>query len=255
MESVYRDRGASEMIPKIIHYCWFGRGEKSKLAEKCIASWKKYCPDYQIIEWNEDNFDIKAHDYAKSCYEQGKWAFLSDYVRLIVVEQQGGIYFDTDVELLRNPDDLLDHEAFYGFENNTNINTGQGFGAEAHHITLRAMVEQYMKLQRTEEGTYPCIICPQLNTQALVPLGLELNGQRQSVCGAEIYPVEYFNPYESATGQLNKTRNTVSVHWYSKSWMSKGMILRSVLTRPFHRVFGVKCFDRLKYLGREKRGN
>lgn len=234
------------MIPKTIHYCWFGREEKPKLAQKCIASWRKFCSNYQIIEWNEDNFDIQAHPYAKSCYEQKKWAFLSDYVRLVVVEQHGGVYFDTDVELLRSPDFLLAHEAFYGFENDTNIASGLGFGAEAHHPSIQSMVEQYMKLKPDVEGVYPCVVCPQLNTQALVPFGLELNGQRQNVGGAEIYPVEYFNPYESTTGRLNKTKNTVSVHWYSGSWMSKGTILRSKITKPLHRLFGDNCFAFLK---------
>lgn len=234
------------MIAKKIHYCWFGRGEKPKLAQKCIASWKKHCPDYEIVEWNEDNFDIQAHPYAKFCYEQKKWAFLSDYVRLVVVEQHGGIYFDTDVELLRSPDFLLEYEAFYGFENNTNIATGLGFGAEAHHPTIQAMLEQYRQLQPDEQGVYPIIGCPILNTQALLPLGLELNGQRQNVGGAEIYPAEYFNPYESTTGRLNKTKNTVSVHWYSGSWMSKGTILRSKITKPLHRLFGDNCFAFLK---------
>lgn len=234
------------MIPKIIHYCWFGRGEKPKLAQKCISSWKKHCPNYEIIEWNEDNFNIQAHPYAQFCYELKKWAFLSDYVRLVVVEQYGGIYFDTDVELLRTPDFLLEHEAFYGFENDTNIATGLGFGAEAHHPTIQSMVEQYRRLQSDAEGVYPCVVCPQLNTQALLPLGLKLNGQRQTVAGAEIYPVEYFNPYESTTGRLNKTKNTVSVHWYSGSWMSKGTILRSKITKPLHRLFGDDCFAFLK---------
>lgn len=234
------------MIPRTIHYCWFGRGEKPELAQKCIASWKKFCPDYEMIEWNEDNFDIQAHPYAKSCYELKKWAFLSDYVRLVVVEQQGGIYFDTDVELLRSPDFLLEHEAFYGFENDDNVNTGQGFGAEAHHPTIQSMVERYRKLQPDAEGIYPCVVCPQLNTKALIPFGLELNGQRQKVGGAEIYPAEYFNPYESTTGRLNKTKNTVSVHWYSGSWMSKGTILRSKITKPLHRLFGDNCFAFLK---------
>lgn len=234
------------MIPKRIHYCWFGRGEKPKLAQKCIASWKKHCPDYEMIEWNEDNFDIPAHPYAKFCYEQKKWAFLSDYIRLVVVEQHGGIYFDTDVELLKNPDFLLEHEAFYCFENNDHIATGLGFGSQAHHPTMQAMVEQYRQLQPDEQGVYPIIGCPILNTQALLPFGLQLNGQRQNVVGAEIYPAEYFNPYESTTGRLNKTKNTVSVHWYSGSWMSKGTILRSKITKPFHRVFGEKCFERFK---------
>lgn len=234
------------MIPKTIHYCWFGRGEKPKLAQKCIASWKKHCADYQIVEWNEDNFDFSAHPYAQFCYAQKKWAFLSDYIRLVVVEQHGGIYFDTDVEMLKSLDGLLHHGAFYGFENDSHVNTGQGFGSKAHHPTVQAMLGQYQQLQPDEQGVYPIIGCPILNTQALLPLGLELNGQRQTVAGAEIYPVEYFNPYESNTGRLNKTKNTVSVHWYSGSWMNKGTILRAKITKPLHRLFGDDCFAFLK---------
>ena len=101
------------MIPKKIHYCWFGRNPKPKLAEKCIASWRKYCPDYEIIEWNEDNFDINTNGYTRMCYEEKKYAFLSDYVRLLVVAEHGGVYFDTDVELLRPIDDLRENDAFF----------------------------------------------------------------------------------------------------------------------------------------------
>jgi len=133
------------MIPKKIHYCWFGRNPKPKLAEKCIASWKKYCPDYEIIEWNEDNFDINMNVYTRYCYENKKWAYLSDFARLYVVAENGGVYFDTDVELLKNPDELLKLEAFYGFETEKCINTGLGFGAEKNHPTVMAMVEEYEK--------------------------------------------------------------------------------------------------------------
>ena len=96
------------MIPRKIHYCWFGRGEKPRLAQKCIASWKKYCPDYEIIEWNEDNFDVNRNAYTQMCYKEKKYAFLTDYLRLLIVEEHGGIYFDTDVEAVRSFDELLD---------------------------------------------------------------------------------------------------------------------------------------------------
>lgn len=234
------------MIPKTIHYCWFGRGKKPELAERCIASWKKYCPDYEIIEWNEDNFDLGCNDYTRYCYENQKWAFLSDFVRLVVVAKYGGIYFDTDVELLKSPNDLLQYEAFYGFENSSNVNTGLGFGAEANHPTILSMKARYEELEPKADGSYPMIVCPALNTEALLPFGLVLNGQRQHIAGAEILPVDWFNPYDDPTGRLNKTRNTVSVHWYSKSWMSKGTILRSKLTKPLHRIFGVDAFKRFR---------
>ena len=112
------------MIPKKIHYCWFGRNEFPPKAQKCLASWKKYCPDYEIVEWNEDNFDVNQNAYTKMCYEQKKYAFLTDYIRLVVLEEHGGIYFDTDVEAVRSFDDLLDQPAFFGFEDNDHVNTG-----------------------------------------------------------------------------------------------------------------------------------
>ena len=238
------------MIPKKIHYCWFGRNPKPKLAEKCIASWRKYCPDYEIIEWNEDNFDVNGNGYTRYCYDNQKWAFLSDYVRLAVVAEHGGLYFDTDVELLRKPDELLEYEAFYGFEINSRVNTGQGFGARANHATILAMRAEYEKLHQDLNGDYPIVICTALNTEALLPFGLKLDGSRQNVAGAEIFPVVWFNPYDDPTGRLNVTKNTVSVHWYSKSWMSKKAILRSKLTKPFHRIFGNDCFVWLKRLVR-----
>ena len=231
------------MIPKTIHYCWFGRGEKPKLAEKCIASWKKYCPDYEIIEWNEDNFDVYMNGYTRMCYEQKKYAFLSDYVRLLVVAEHGGIYFDTDVELLKSVDPLLEHPAWFGFENLQFVATGLGFGAEAGNPVVRAMLAEYAPLLEGDQGV---IGCPTLNTRALVKHGLKLDGTYQALEHAVVYPVEYFNPYDDPTGRLNKTKNTYSVHWYAKSWLSKGAILRSTITKPFHRLFGTNCFDWLK---------
>lgn len=234
------------MISRKIHYCWFGGNELPDMARKCIDSWKKFCPDYEIIEWNEDNFDLDTTPYTRWCYDNKKWAFLSDFVRLSVVYQYGGLYFDTDVELVRTPDSLLCEEAFYGFQIDTLVNTGQGFGARAQHPTVKAMMEQYLALQPDAEGQYSVEACPELNTAALLPYGLVLNGQEQVVGGARILPAEYMNPLDDNTGRLNKTKNTISVHWYSKSWLSPSQRLRSKLTRPFHRLFGEDCFAWLK---------
>lgn len=238
--------GIFNMIPKKIHYCWFGQNEKPKLAQKCIASWRKYCPDYEIIEWNENNFDIQKYPYAKYCYEHKKYAFLSDFVRLLVVYQFGGIYFDTDVELVKAPDELLKYEAFYGFENDVNVATGLGFGAVSKHLTTERLCQLYLELSPDVNGDFQMVSCPALNTKALLPLGLILDGKRQNVHGAEILPIEYLNPYDDQTGCLKKTSNTISIHWYSKSWMKKSTILRSKITKPFHRIFGVNCFEWLK---------
>lgn len=233
------------MISKVIHYCWFGRGEKPKLTQKCIASWKKYCPSYEIVEWNEDNFDVYENEYTKYCYENNKWAFLSDYVRLKVIYENGGIYLDTDVEIVKPFDNLLEYDAFYGFENDNFVASGLGFGAVKNHCTVKAMLDEYSKLWNNDNQIV-LTGCPTLNTNALLKLGLKLNGERQSICGAEVFSKEFFNPYEDSTGKLIRTDNTYSIHWYAKSALDKKSIFISKLTKPFHRVFGNDCFDFLK---------
>ena len=157
------------MIPKIIHYCWFGGNPKPKLAEKCIASWKKHCPGWQIIEWNESNFDVNRNGYTKICMEQKKYAFLSDYVRLLVVAEQGGVYFDTDVELLRPMDGLLEQDAFFGFETPEFVASGLGFGSVAHGTVIEAMVREYDFLL---DGTQGVRGCPGMISGALEKVGL-----------------------------------------------------------------------------------
>ena len=224
------------MIPKTIHYCWFGRGEKPKLAKKCIESWKNICPDYEIIEWNEDNFDIDRYPYASYCHRTKKWAFLSDFVRLVVTYENGGIYFDTDVELIKRPDDLLNFEAFFGFENDDFVATGLGFGCEANNQAVGAMLREYFEMKPDENGEFQVVGCPKLNTKALLPLGLITNGERQSIEHAEIFPVDYFNPFDDTTGRLNKTDNTYSINRYGKSWMDKKKVIRSKLLRSVRRV-------------------
>lgn len=237
------------LIPKIIHYCWFGKGEKPKLAKKCIASWKKYCPDYEIIEWNENNFDVNLNGYTKWCYENKKYAFLSDYVRLLVVYENGGLYFDTDVELIRNPDFLLKNQAFFGFETdgtevsnpkNADINSGLAYGSVASGLALKNMLAEYESLL---DGKHGVVMCPQLNTQALEKIGLKRDGSYQEFSWGTVYPKDYFNPYESTTGRLNKTKNTVSIHWYMGSCLSKWQKFRSMISKPLHRVLGVDFFQ------------
>lgn len=231
------------MIPKKIHYCWFGRGPKPKLAEKCIASWRKFCPDYEIIEWNEDTFDVNMNGYTRMCYAQKKYAFLSDYVRLLLVAEHGGLYFDTDVELIRPIDPLLEYPAFYCFETNTYIASGLGFGSVAHGQTITAMLAEYDPFLAGTKGTQGC---PKLNTAALVKLGLKQDGSAQHVGDAQILPKDWLNPFEPATGRLYKTKNTISIHWYSATWIHPLRRLRSKLMRPLHRIFGVDAFMRFR---------
>lgn len=227
------------MIPKKIHYCWFGGGGIPEAAKKCIASWKRFCSDYEIIEWNESNFDLDYNGYTRYCYDNKKWAFLSDFVRLIVIAKYGGVYFDTDVEVVSNFDFLLENDAFYSFEDDENINTGQGFASIANHPIILSLKEEYEQLKPNIDGNYPIIKCPELNTEALLKHGLKLNGQLQKIEGALILPMDYMNPYDDPTGRLKKTENTISIHWYSKSWLDKKTILRSKLSKPIHRLFGL----------------
>ena len=227
------------MIPKKIHYCWFGKGEKSPKIQKCIDSWKKYCSDYELIEWNEENFDVNINPYTAWCYENKKYAFLSDYVRLLVVEANGGIYFDTDVEVVKSFDALLNNNAYFGFETESFVNTGLGFGAEAHNHVVKLMLKEYDILLDGKNGT---IGCPKLNTEALLKCGLMLNGENQSLDNCTVFSPEYFNPYDASTGRLKTTQNSYSIHWYSASWMSSKQKIRSLISKPIHRLFGVKLF-------------
>ena len=134
------------MIPKKIHYCWFGKNELPTKAKKCIASWKKYCPDYEIVEWNEDNYDVYQNAYTTYTYDNKKFAFLSDYARLQIILREGGIYFDVDVEVVRPLDELLRYPAFFGFETEEYVNTGVGFGAERGNKIVEGMLKEYNPL-------------------------------------------------------------------------------------------------------------
>lgn len=229
------------MIPKTIHYCWFGRGEKPKLAEKCIASWRKYCPDYEIIEWNEDNFDVSCNQYVREAYAAKKYAFVSDYARFKILYEQGGLYFDTDVELIRSIDDIVERGPFMGIE--TQNMTAPGLGLYKEIIDGYDQSSFY-----NEDGTLNLNTVVPRTSAVLRQHGLDDKGgdEIQFVAGVYIYPIEYFNPYDDATGRLNITENTRSIRWYSKSWLDKKTVLRSKLTKPFHRLFGTDCFSRLR---------
>ncbi len=207
------------MIPKKIHYCWFGHNPLPELAQKCIASWKKYCPDYEIIEWNEDNFDIHCCPYVEEAYEAKKWAFASDYVRLYVVYTYGGIYLDTDVELVKSLDCFLYNKCYLGIEFDSGyIATGLGFGAEKGNEAVALMLKAYEGLSFKENDS--SIICPILNTKPFYDYGFILGKDELLDIGiAKIFPSEYFCPINCSTGETTITDSTVSIHHYSGSWL------------------------------------
>lgn len=215
------------MIPKVIHYCWFGKSEKSELVIKCIESWKKYCPDFKIIEWNEETYDVTKNKYMYQAYQMKRWGFVTDYVRLDVVYRYGGIYLDTDVELVRSIDELLETEGFIGFEKTPGenlasvfVNTGQGFGAVAFHSAVKEMLDVYDRLIFMKEGEENLKTCPYYNTEALVKLGLKQVNTYQDIDGFRIYPTDYFCPINWKTQKCEMTQNTYSIHHFNASWLS-----------------------------------
>lgn len=212
------------MIPKIIHYCWFGGAPKPKLAKKCIKSWRRYCRDWKIIEWNENNFDIMSCPlYVQQAYEKKKWAFVTDYVRLKLIYEHGGVYFDTDVELLKKIDDFLDYSAFFGLEDEEHINTGLGFGAEKETPILDELMSDYDDIPFVlDDGTLDILPCPQRNLSVFKANGLIKSEQVQELHGGVmVFPKHVFCPKDYVTGEMKKTKDTVSIHWFSASWHSK----------------------------------
>lgn len=176
------------MIPKVIHYCWFGGNPKSEIIEMCMASWKKHCPDWEIVEWNETNFDVNSMPYTKEAYEAKKWAFVSDVVRLYAIYEHGGVYMDTDVELLQEIDDFCNHDAWYAFETNLNINTGMGFGASKHHDSVKKMLDVYCDRYFIKNGKMDLSPCPRGNTEALKDRypAFQRNGTPQEFDGVRV---------------------------------------------------------------------
>ena len=229
-------------IPKVIHYCWFGNGKMPKLAEKCIKSWMKYCPDYKIVCWNEDNFDINENRYAKEAYEAKKWAFVSDYVRLKVLYDEGGIYLDTDVEILKPLSDLIENGGYMGFEETGLVSTGLGFACEKGNEIVGLMLKDYDDIPfLLDDGSYDLTPCPERNTKLLKTLGMDIENKNQVFMGMRFLPEEYLCPMNYYTGKKKITQNTYSIHHYCASWTSK----TSKRTTFVKRIIGVKLYDKL----------
>ena len=206
-------------IPKIIHYCWFGGKPKPELAEKCIRSWKKFCPEYEIIEWNEGNFQIaSAPLYVRQAYEAGRWAFVTDYVRLRAMTEMGGIYMDTDVELVKPLDPYLQHEAFAGFEHPERIQTGL-LACRKDFLLFRDFLGYYDTASfYRPDGTQDITTNVEVLTRLCMERGLVPNDKYQVVDGFAIYPREIFCPVDYDTEKLHRTRKTVAIHWFASSW-------------------------------------
>lgn len=233
------------MIPRIIHYCWFGRGEMPQSAKDCIASWHACMPDWKYRLWNEDSFDVEAIPYTKEAYEKGKYAFVSDYVRLVALEREGGLYLDTDVEVFKAFDDLLDCQAFAGFEGSKHKPVGTCvMASEAHGDWVTEMLEAYRDRHFIVGGKPDLTTNVQFITSIMASNGFRQDGSEQLYRDLRIFPVDYFSPRHT-TGEYIRTENTYCEHKGLGSWSDhrkgwKGFLLKLVGQKTMTKLIKIK---------------
>ena len=236
------------MIPKIIHYCWFGGNPLDEKAEKCIQSWRRFFPDYEIVRWDESNFDVNQILFMKEAYDHHKWAFVSDVARLLVIYQHGGIYFDTDVEVLRPYDDTLAESptGFFGFERTQYVNTGLGYAADKGDPFLAELIDVYKTTSFSDYlSSLSELACPIVMTQFMETQGYLRADKMQVFRGFRVYPSSYFSPLDYDTGQLHIKNNTHAIHWGNASWNDEvSRSMRSVQQR-YNRIFGKAIGERI----------
>lgn len=229
-------------IPKIIHYCWFGNNEKPTHIKRCIQSWRLYMPDYKIIEWNEKNYDCYKNEYMLNAYQQKKWAFVTDYVRFDVLYNYGGIYLDTDVELLQSiPEDIMLNTPFTCMEPSGKISPGLIFACEKHNNISKLMLDIYNKERFLDNNGKP--ICKTVNnylTELLVKYGYIEKNETQTVKGLTIYSSDYFCSYDLDVMEPKISLNSVSIHHYLGTWRKKS--LKNYLQKIIKVTFGVQLY-------------
>ena len=223
------------MIPKIIHYCWFGRGPLPELAQKCIASWMKYLPDYEIKEWNEDNFDVNIIPYTAEAYNAKKYAFVSDYARFWILYQYGGIYFDTDVEVIRPIDDIISKGNFMGCETDPKPQL-KADASEASVAPGLGIIKKMLDFYEGKHFVHEAVMKNQITvvhiaTQVLRENGLKNVAGIQEVAGCFIYPSEYFCPINVTTGRIHVEKNTRTIHHYAGTWVDKKFSMKDFVKR------------------------
>lgn len=239
------------MIPKKIHYCWFGGNKLPKDLKKCIKSWKKKCPEYEIVKWDESNFDIRCSKFISDAYDAKAWAFVSDYARLKIIYENGGIYLDTDVELLKNLDQLLDNNCYFATQQaDQKINTGLGFGAIKGHKFLYELLKDYENYEfnndRREE-----LACPILNTKVLEEHGYKYSEKISYInnIDVKVFPPEYFDPIAPGDSKNLLCNDTISIHHYSATWTNK----KNIIKRKIIRLIGQNRINKIKKIIRRKK--
>ena len=236
-----------DKIPRMIHYCWFGNGEKPKFICDCINTWKAVLNDYEIVEWNESNFDININKYVKEAYEQKKYAFVSDYVRVYALYNYGGIYFDTDVTVFKKFDDLLENDSFWGFEEKNYIATST-IGAKKGNKLIKKFLDSYEnKSFLKEDGSIDTLTNVAIVSKLISNLGVKLDGTFQKVENlAAVYPQEYFSPYDYINCYSKKTDKSYAIHHFYKSWLPFSARLKAFIKKNVAKVFGGENIARLR---------
>lgn len=238
----------AKKIPKIIHYCWFGRGEKPKAVKKSIESWKRLMPDYEIKEWNEDNCDLSKNKYVKEAYEEKKYAFVSDFVRVYVLYNYGGIYMDTDVNAIKSFEAFLDHESFWGFEEKNYIATST-IGAAPKNKIVKTFLDYYEdKAFTSGNGQGISLTNVKVVSKIFSNLGIVMDGVKQTIDGGTIYPKDYFSPYDYINCALETTENTVTIHYFYKSWLPFTSRIRERIKKLFAKIIGKRNLIKLRAL-------
>lgn len=226
-------------IPKVIHYCWFGNNKKNKKIEICIKSWKNILKDYEIIEWNEKNFDINHNKYIQQAYSSKKFAFVSDYVRAFALYNYGGIYLDTDVQVFKKFDDLLENDSFWGFEEGNYIATSV-IGAKKKNKLIEQLLDSYEnKTFIEEDGSLNQVTNVETITNILEKYGLKKDGKYQKIEKmATFFPKVYFSPYDYINCTYEITSNSYCVHHFHVSWMPINIRLRKYIKKYLVKIIG-----------------
>ena len=214
-------------IPKVIHYCWFGGNKLPKSAQKCMSSWKKYLPDYEIKEWNESNFDFNCCPYAKEAYDAKKWAFVSDFARFKILYEEGGVYFDTDVEIIKFLQGIIDKGAFMGRQDDYVVAPGLGVAASRGNHIIGELLDLYYTLHfKNEDGSLNLKTIVQYTTELLEKHGLDYCDGIQEVEGINIYPKDYFSPKDPIFKTLTITKNTYTIHHFDGTWLPRSLKMK-----------------------------
>lgn len=246
----------SDNIPKVIHYCWFGKGKKPDLIKECLSNWHTILDDYEIVEWNEENFDVFQHPYVKEAYEAKKYAFVSDYVRLYALYNFGGIYLDTDVKIYKKFDDLLHHNSFWGLEQENYIATST-IGAKKNNPLIKIFFEEYQNATfLNSDGSYKQLTNVAIISKIMRNLGLVQKGNYLEIEGvAVVYPQVYFSPYDYVNIRHLEDDRTYTKHYFFKSWLSSKEKRNYYLKKNIAKIISGENIFRIRKILKKVKGN